>query len=89
MWRLTSGPYVPVGVDWEMSRIGRPEEDLAICSSLLAKGKDEIVGILMETYVSGVTSFGVPVNRQTTTMVSRRAGLAAKLKTSRWLLMQF
>lgn len=78
-----------MGVDWEMSRIGRPEEDLAICSSPLAEGKDDLVEILMETYVSSLASFGVPVNRQTITVASRRAGLAAKLKTSRWIVMQY
>jgi len=89
MWRLVSGKYDPVAVDWEKSRVGWPEDDLAVCGSLLAEGREELASILMQTYFTSLSSYEVCPDCNVILEASREAGLALKLKTSRWILRQY
>ena len=70
MWRLVSGKYDPVAVDWEKSRVGWPEDDLAVCGSLLAEGRGELVDILVQTHMTSLSSYGVCPDRQAVSVAS-------------------
>ena len=64
MWREVSGEYIPVGIDWESSRIGIPAEDLAFgIPTLLAKGENDMFSNLVDTYLSELKAHGINLDR--------------------------
>ena len=64
MWRVISGEYTPVGVDWEGSRVGIPAEDLAVSvSSLLAKGENTLFETFLDTYLAELNLHGITIDR--------------------------
>lgn len=77
MWREISGEYVPLGVDWERSKVGIPAQDLAVgVSKLLAKGEDALFAKFLDTYLSELSVHGVTLARDEILSSVRHEALA-------------
>lgn len=64
MWREISGEYIPLGVDWERSRVGIPAEDLTFgVTNLLAKGENALFETFLDTYLSELRRHGITLDR--------------------------
>lgn len=62
-WRKQNGEFVQIGVDWERSRIGIPEEDLqCVVGQLLSENKISETNDLVKVYLEEMTKYGINFN---------------------------
>ena len=83
MWREASGEYIPVGVDWEGSRVGIPTADLAFSvPNLLAKGEDVLFDDFIDTYRSELKEHGVNFERDGISASTRHEAYIRQMSSS-------
>jgi aminoglycoside phosphotransferase (APT) family kinase protein len=83
MWRERSGRYDPVGVDWESSYAGQPEEDFAAVSGKLFSREDEVsLQALYDAYGSEMKHREICVDVKALRLAVRRLAVVHMLGTT-------
>ena len=63
MWRKKKGKYVQIGVDWEASRVGVPEEDFqVVVGQLLSASNITASEVMIKEYWKEMDSHGINFN---------------------------
>lgn len=89
MWRQMDEGYMPVAVDWEVARIGAPQEDFATAGQLLAQGDEGLVRVLVDSYLDELKRHGICVSGDQFLVAVRGDAILGQLEITPWLISQY
>ena len=78
-----------MAVDWESARIGAPQEDFRVLGQLLAHGEEDLVRVLLETYLNELGKREISIPFDSFMVDVRREAILDQLSLIPWLVPEF